>query len=575
MIFICRLQNLNNPYLGYDRSGEREIKWAMITFWNNIKIIHQSLNYSRSNSGNEAVGLPQVNLNEYDVHNQSVPSNESISIEHDTVNPSKLRQLNEEFSNLVKLFQPISDMNPNLINHNINRYSDKFSSNLKDTIEVQLLKFLPSQAFVVIGNFDYIKLLFGYNFRDNLKSDCTDLSMNLRFLNLLHYNIKHYQSRNDKLPKTARSNGNNRPRYENKTTHSATKSRMNQVIDSDKEDSKNLDDDESGIALIYEENSNSLEFCMPGYLIRITQIENVPPMRKRERCFSVLVFQRYIRRRRTFRKNKDQDPNERCYKIGRSMFPSANISDRHIIAQSMNNFIESHMNVDQDTFLKACMGSNERRKIIKSSFKAELEIEDKRNNALIQTVAHYREIKSVGRNKFGKKEEESDKYNGLQASDIKLQFDGDKEPESSKEIENSLESGDPRKQVYYESEYSSHYLEDSYAERVNKAREEGNVKLVRLNNSENYTYENYFENDSSISIPNDDVKSARLSAKNELRVSSKDKKTRSPNRYSNASENSGATSLDDFFGQVSRRSEVNSQSDVQNVSKPIFELFLE
>jgi hypothetical protein len=281
MILVGKSLNTNPTSLKHDKHGDRELKWSILTIWHNFKVLHKSSQLPKQSNQNSNQSLPQLSVNEYINQQQSVPSDGSISIENESVTPNKLRQRNEKFNGLMKLFQPIKELNPNLLHKNINRFSDKFNSHLKDTTEIQLLKFLPSQFFLAVSNSEYTKLTYRYNFRDHLKNDYSDFSMNVSFLGLLHYHINNFWMKS-KTQNRAK-NRNNHGRNENKTTNSGTKSRMmnNPVED----DSKQIDDDESGLAAIIDENSSSMEFTLPGFLIRINQTEGMQPFKNREHYF--------------------------------------------------------------------------------------------------------------------------------------------------------------------------------------------------------------------------------------------------------------------------------------------------
>ena len=100
---------------------------------------------------------------------------------------------------------------------------------------------------------------------------------------------------------------------------------MNQNIDSEGLEDRKLLDEDSEYSNLLKDNSDSVEFIIPGFLIRITKINKMYPGKQ---YFSVAVFQRYIRRRRTTRKSKDPPNNEKYHRIGNNIFPSYNIKDR-------------------------------------------------------------------------------------------------------------------------------------------------------------------------------------------------------------------------------------------------------
>ena len=168
-----------------------------------------------------------------------------------------------------------------------------------------------------------IKIIYKYSFRDQSKEDdYTDLSKNLMFLKFLHYQIYNFSLKDEK-PKRHRRDESARKEF--KSTHSGTKSKMNQNIDSEGIEDRKLLEEDSEYSNLIKDNSDSLEFIIPGYLVRITKINKMYPGKQ---YFSVAVFQRYIRRRRTTRKSKDPPNSEKYHKIGNNIFPSYNIKDR-------------------------------------------------------------------------------------------------------------------------------------------------------------------------------------------------------------------------------------------------------
>jgi len=256
---------------------------------------------------------------------------------------------------------------------------NNFTEYLKQTVEIHLLKFLPSQFFLLTKSKGGIKIVYKYSFRDQSKEDdYTDISKNLEFLKFLHYQIHNFTLRKERPSKKRKKDT---ARKEFKSTHSATKSKMNQNIDSvGLEDRKMLEDDSEYYNLV-KNNADTIEFIIPGFLIRATKMSEITAGKE---YFSIMIFQRYIRRRRSARKSKDPPESERYHKFGSCIFPAANIKDRHLITSSFSMFIKNNLVVDRKTFMKATISTKQRKKIIAATRKAELELEDTYANALIQ-----------------------------------------------------------------------------------------------------------------------------------------------------------------------------------------------
>ena len=142
-------------------------------------------------------------------------------------------------------------MNPNLLHTNAMAMTNRFVDVLKETVEIQLLKFLPSQYFLIVGNLRRIKIVLKHNFRDKSKEDdFTDLSQNLMFLELLNYQVHKY---NKVIAKRRKANMEGGMNAYIKSTHSATKSKMNnQIYSSHNEDHKEFDEDTQYVDLIRE-----------------------------------------------------------------------------------------------------------------------------------------------------------------------------------------------------------------------------------------------------------------------------------------------------------------------------------
>lgn len=132
---------------------------------------------------------------------------------------------------------------------NVIKMTAKFTELLKETVEIYILKFLPSQYFLVVGNMQRIKVLFQNNFRDKSKEfEFTDLSQNMMFLEFLNHQICQYNKVNSRKQTNREDHRGNQ-----KSTHSATKSKMNYPINSSvNEDNKDIDEDTRYLDLLKE-----------------------------------------------------------------------------------------------------------------------------------------------------------------------------------------------------------------------------------------------------------------------------------------------------------------------------------
>lgn len=155
----CRKQNsFKNPtglrYFKNEKLGEKELKWSSLTIFSNFRVLHKteskitSARYLNENSNDEKIAYP-VEIERH-VDGLSSEEEDEASEEDLRLNPSNLR--NEKFTNLSRLFQTIRDLNPNLLHQNVIKLDEKFFSFLREEVEVQLLKFIPSQFFLVVGN---------------------------------------------------------------------------------------------------------------------------------------------------------------------------------------------------------------------------------------------------------------------------------------------------------------------------------------------------------------------------------------------------------------------------------------
>lgn len=112
-----------------------------------------------------------------------------------------------------------------------------------------------------------------------------------------------------------------------------------------------------------------------------------------DRYYSVMVFQRFIKRRRTAKKDKDPSNQERFLANNYGTLPAANLKERQTITNTFTKFIRTNLVVDSKTFLSTTLGSIQRKKILKETRNRKLELQDKKTNALIQSYIQSKEIK--------------------------------------------------------------------------------------------------------------------------------------------------------------------------------------
>jgi len=240
--------------------------------------------------------------------------------------------------------------------------TNKFTDLLKESVEIQLLKFLPSQYFLLIGNQARIKIVFKHNFRDQSKEDdFTDLSLNMMFLELLDYQLQKY---NKVMAKNRKNNGEGNLNAYVKSTHSATKSKLNGHIYSSANEELKFNDEDGHDGDLFKENSDCFEFILPGFLVRLFKIEGISRMSHDDRYYSVMVFQRYIRRRRILKKDKDQNTHEKYFRNVHGVLPTANLKERQIIMNSFSVFMRNNLVVDSKTFLQTTIAQKYRKKIL-------------------------------------------------------------------------------------------------------------------------------------------------------------------------------------------------------------------
>ena len=493
MIVIGKSKNKNPSYLQHDKSGEKELKWTILTTWYNFQVLYKEAKNIVIAQNKTKLPAQDGSNNDDSDSDKNSPSDEDYLNLSSNQSPTKLRQkLDDEYNSLAKLFQSFKSMNPNLLHSNINKFNDKFNTYLKETIEVQMIKFIPSQFFITLSNKDHTKLVYEYNFTDNLNKEHVDLTHNYEFLKLVHHYINNYEL-SDKTALKNKSLGSNK-NIDLKLQQTATKSRM---MNNPVEDSKHLEDESLCIAI--EDNCNSLEFCFSGILVRILKIDNMPITKTNETFYLIVVFQRHMKRRRTIKQDKEPNPNNRCYVINKCVFPSKNISDRRIICSSLSKFIEIGLVVDVETFLRVGMEPAQRNKILDAPERAGLQIQDNKINSVIQSYAKYKNVKSTN----------PIKKLGTRGMVLKPDLIG-KEPAATSDIDLKIEQKDESKfsdhdvthvnneEFHFESECSSNLLEMSYMGNINNKRNVGGNNIKEINEQEDIKHKKHFSDESTI-----------------------------------------------------------------------------
>lgn len=169
----------------HEVQSEKELKWSAIVIWNNIKyFLNKASVFTPSYplSSRSKPGVHQKDSEEPASGHEQKGSLSNISEEGISnvpwADPSdNSGHLRDKFKVLLSTFKPISDVNPYLLHCNINKINTKFNDFLNETIQIQLLKFLPLQHFVVINNSERMKIVQKYNFKDqSCEEDFVDVS---------------------------------------------------------------------------------------------------------------------------------------------------------------------------------------------------------------------------------------------------------------------------------------------------------------------------------------------------------------------------------------------------------------
>lgn len=403
------------------------------------------------------------------------------------------------------LFRPIKGLNSNLLHTNVTKMTNKFTEYLKETVEIHVLKFLPSQYFLVQSNQQRSKILYKYNFRNqSIEEEYSDLSQNSMYLESLNYHIQKI-ARSDFGVKNKRPEENGRPIV--KSTHSGTKSKMNQHIDTiENEDRKNSDEDTEYYEFL-KENQSSFEFTIPGFVTRIKQIRGVPKPSHGDAFYSVIVFHRYVRRRRTARKDKDPKGEEKVNKLGWSSFPVTNLKERQLIMNSFNSFIRNSLVVDKDSLLKVTIGTKQRKRILAATKRARLDLDDTKGNPLIQSYVQSKEIKGLDnkkKNLFTKSsahiqvaKSPFDYKNGIVNPD-EINISINDSISYSNTSFNETEEGDNRRQEFYlDSENSMSLFKDSLAGQERSPGKHHHQDILQMRKMEAKSMAEFFEDDDS------------------------------------------------------------------------------
>jgi len=299
--------------------------------------------------------------------------------------------------------------------------------------------------------------------------------------------------------------------------------------------------------------------------------------------YSVIVFQRYIRRRRKAKKDKDPKGPEKVYKIGSSKFPITNIKERQLILNSFNAYIKNNLVVNRDTFLKAAVGSKQRKKILAETKRVKLELNDGKANSLVQSYIQSKEIKNLSN-----KRKNMLMMNGEHIEIAKSPFDYNGGPIGPEDInlrvgEMSLESsysGDQesgeteneRDAFYFQSEFSSSLLNDSYAESVRKKEKTYVADIMDTNRNERKGFNQFFEgDDSSIFQSQEGSEDDSYGSQNERQRRNAKVVQKVPSKHFDPMQCSD-TKMSDFFGKMKFRFskiyiEVSNESGINDINK--------
>lgn len=215
--------------------------------------------------------------------------------------------------------------------------------------------------------------------------------------------------------------------------------------------------------------------------------------------------------------------------------------------------------------MKTTLGSKQRKKILKQTKRAELELGDSNANALIQTYIHSKEMRSCknsknnalnisGLNSIQVAKSPFDYESPIKPDDINIRIpsrNGFHPGESSEYFENS-ESSIGRDEFHFLSNCSS--IVDEPHSTLHNGR--GNIE----------DEEAFFEDESSIPQPQEEVSEDEYVRRSNIRYQRHAQIKKKPSRRSSKHDQSSTTNYEDFFGKYSISSELpdeNSKNQVE------------
>ena len=106
MIVIGKSKNKNPSYLQHDKSGEKELKWTILTTWYNFQVLYkEAKNIMKAQTRAKPAAQDDSN-NENSNDDKNSPSDEDDLNLSSNQSPTILRQkLDVEYNGLMKLFQ--------------------------------------------------------------------------------------------------------------------------------------------------------------------------------------------------------------------------------------------------------------------------------------------------------------------------------------------------------------------------------------------------------------------------------------------------------------------------------------
>lgn len=234
-----------------------------------------------------------------------------------------------------------------------------------------------------------------------------------------------------------------------------------------------------------------------------------------DRYYSVMVFQRYIRRRRISKKDKDPSGNEKYYKNIHGVLPAANLKERQIMTNSFSIFMRNNLVVDSKLFLQTTMAQKYRKKILSDTKNKKISLSDKKTNILVQSYIQSKEIKrcrntnknplSIGGHiQIARSPLDNEEVIGPENVHIRFNSTNHIGPiniEDSESLKSDI-SDNYYQEFHFESGVGSEILEDIIDKNIGKYETESN-NMKNLNKIEKGHFSQFFDEESSI-IPSDE-----------------------------------------------------------------------